>query len=62
MNGFDFILICLEWRETENQQLVNLPSDRKAVWKIFASVRLVLTYVDKALHGLTSDFHVLVLK
>ena len=29
--------------------------------QIFASVRLVLTCVDKALHGLTSDFLVLVL-
>ena len=29
---------------------------------VFASVRPVLTCVDKALHGLTSDFHVLVLK
>ena len=52
--------------------LTNLPSDYKAVYarrcclklasKIFASVRLVLTCVDKALHGFTSDFHVLVLK
>ena len=30
--------------------------------KVFASVRPVLTSVDKALHGLTNDFHVLVLK
>ena len=28
----------------------------------FASVCPVLTCVDKALHGVTSDFHVLVLK
>ena len=34
----------------------------KAASKIFASVRLVLTCVDKALHGFTNDFHVLVLK
>ena len=34
----------------------------KLASKIFASVRLVLTCVDKALHGFTSDFYVLVLK
>ena len=38
--------------------LVNLPSDRKLVYAdgeaVFASVRLVLKCVDKALHGLTN--------
>ena len=34
----------------------------KLVRKVFASVRPVLTCVDKALHELTSDFQVLILK
>ena len=63
-------------REFWRTILVNEPYDRKAVYgkcslteaneegffRVFASVRLVLTCVGKALHGLTSDFHVFVLK
>lgn len=63
-------------REFWRTILVNQPYDRKAVYgkcslteaneegffRVFASERLVLTCVGKALHGLTSDFHVFVLK
>ena len=35
---------------------------KKLARKVFASVRPVVTCVDKGLRGLTSNFHVLVLK